>query len=176
MALSGLFNDPVALSLITLGLFALLLIQRRLGWQKYKRIHRAKVRLFPILQRLIPSYLFVSEKGYRDDAEYQDTWNRSVKATWHELTSIGVGGSPHLLSSIKRRETPEGPQYSAAHVVWTHADGKQTEAYLFENPDGTTDIYGHMETGVTDPEGHLSDPQTDGDPREVIPSKFVQEP
>jgi hypothetical protein len=52
--------------------------------------------------------------------------------------------------------------------VWHHVDGKQTEAYLFRNNDGSTDLYAHVETSVDDPLGHLTDEQLDGDTRGVL--------
>jgi len=51
--------------------------------------------------------------------------------------------------------------------VWIQ-ENAQVECYLFGNGDGTTDLYVHSETAVTDPEGHLSDRQTDGDPTGVV--------
>jgi hypothetical protein len=44
----------------------------------------------------------------------------------------------------------------------------QTEAFLFANDDGTTDVYAHHEVSVTDPDGHLEARQRNGDPRGVV--------
>jgi hypothetical protein len=49
--------------------------------------------------------------------------------------------------------------------VFYHDDGKQTEAYIFANSDGSSDVYVHVETATTDPDGHLTDEQLDGDVR-----------
>lgn len=189
MALPGPLNDPVIIAVITLVVAAVTRWQMGLSWTEYRQVHRVKRRLFPLLDRLTPDQIparlrripvvgrvlsalfafdsFINEKGYRnDDAEYLRTDGRTVKEVWKTL--VRQGGSPHLVSSIKRREEPDGSGLSAAHVVWTHDDGTQTEAYLFENGDGSTDIYVHHETATTDVEGHLSDPQTDGDPRGVV--------
>jgi len=159
--------DPVTLAALTLIVAAAVHYQRGLTWSEYRTIHRAKVRLFPILQRIAPGGFdsFINVKQGRDDAEYLVTREQSVTAVWKQL--VAEGGSPHLIASVKRRP---GPEYSAAHAVWTHADGDQTEAYLFDNGDGSTDVYTHHETSVTDPEGHLEDPQTDGDPEGVVRS------
>lgn len=51
---------------------------------------------------------------------------------------------------------------------WVH-DPDDTEwqhhVYLFNNEDGTTDVYGHKETSAEkDPYGHVTNPQTHGDP------------
>jgi hypothetical protein len=176
MPLPDPLTDPVVLAVLTLALAGVLRYQRGLSWTEYRAIHRPKARLFPILDRLKPGGFssFINNKRYRsDDAEYLRTDPRAVKQVWKTL--VRKGGSPHLISSVKERETPAGPQLSAAHVVWTHADTTQTEAYLFPNPDGSTDVYVHHETSVQDPEGHLSDPQTDGDPRGVVTEALLTE-
>lgn len=175
MALPEQLSGPVAIALVTLAVAAVVHYQRGLTWSEYRQIHRAKVRLFPHLQRVAPGGFdsFINAKGYRDDGEYLVTRNQSVRAVFKQL--VAEGGSPHVVCSIKRRTWPDGAtQYSAAHVVWMHADGSQTEAYLFgpveKGPVGTptTDIYCHHETAATDVDGHLSDPQTNGDPRGVV--------
>jgi hypothetical protein len=161
MALPDLLTDPVPLALLTLIIAALLHYQRGLTWSEYRQIHRAKLRFFPLLDRVWPH--FVHDKGTAEaDDEYLMTRRQSVRSVWKQLVS--EGGHPHLISSIKR--LPDG-SLSQAHVVWTHADGTQTEAYLFHAEDGTA-VYAHNETGVTDPEGHLTDRQTDGDPKGVV--------
>lgn len=58
----------------------------------------------------------------------------------------GSGGSPHLLKSLKRRPGEHGDRLSGAHLIWAHDSGDQTEAYLFRNADGSTEIYAHFET------------------------------
>jgi len=163
MPLPDAVADPVPLAILTLAIAAVVHYQRGLTWAEYRQIHRAKVRLFPTLARPSVPVSLVNSKGDRSDAEYLVTRKQSVSAVWKQL--VAEGGSPHLVCSIKRR--PPG-EYSAAHVVWIHADGSQTESYLFANGDGTTDVYTHYETAVTDADGHLSDPQTDGDPRGVV--------
>jgi hypothetical protein len=55
-----------------------------------------------------------------------------------------------------------------AHLVWTHDDGTQSEAYLFRGADGGIDIYSHGEPSVTTPKEHLEGEQIDGDPRGVV--------
>ena len=94
------------------------------------------------------------------------TREQSVKAVWKQL--VAEGGSPHVVNSLKRRPGPDGgAEYSAAHVLWRH-DGHQTEAYLFRNSDGTTDVYAHFEPSVLDAVDHLAGEQTDGDPEGVV--------
>lgn len=153
--------------------------QSELTWPEYRAVHRAKVVTFPLLQRWQPLGYdsFINEKGGRDDAEYLTTVDATPRtvAGWF----CEAGASLHLFNSVKHRPRRIGHgdaamtldrwgRYSYAHVVWVHVDGSQTEAYFFRNPDGTTDIYVHGETVFTDPEGHLTDPQTDGDVRGVV--------
>jgi len=163
MALPEPFTDPVLLAALALVIAAAVHWQRGLTWSEYRAIHRAKVRLFPLLDRVWPH--FVHGKGGETDPEYLMTRNQSVRSVWKQLVS--EGGSPHLVASLKARDNGRGVEYADAHVVWIHSDGTQTEAYLFES-DGVTNVYAHHETAVTDPDGHLTDGQTNGDPKGVV--------
>lgn len=142
--------------------------QSDLSWPEYRTAHGIRRLLFPVLQRRAPLGFdsFVNRKRGRTDDEYLRTVDADVRATVGRLRA--GGGSLHLISSLKRRPADHGDPLTAAHVVWTHDDGSQTEAYLFANDDGTTDAYAHHETSVADPDGHLTDPQHDGDPRGVV--------
>jgi len=163
-----LTTTPAAATTLATLLRAALAWQTQLTYPEYRLLHAAKRATFPTLQRVTPSGLsFVNAKGYHDDAEYLATTDGSVRGVARRLQA--GGGSLHLINSIKRRPTPAGEQYSAAHVVWTHDDGQQTEAYLFsavETPG--VDVYAHTEASVTDPDAHLDGPQPDGDPRGVV--------
>lgn len=140
--------------------------QRELSWYEYRTLHGLKRLLFPVLQASTPFDSFVNTKGGRDDAEFLTTHPESVRATVRQLRRHG--GSVHLVSSVKRRPAEHGDPLTRAHVVWTHSDGRQTEAYLFANDDGTTDVYAHAENSATDPVAHLTRGQHDGDPRGVV--------
>jgi len=104
--------------------------------------------------------------------EYVATLDQSVAQVVRTLRS--GGGSLHLISSVKRRPDTHGDPLSVAHCLWMHADddgdgnAEQTEAYLFRNDDGSVDVYAHYEASVLNPEAHLTDPQTDGDPEGVV--------
>jgi hypothetical protein len=169
-ALPDALTDPRLLAVLVLAIAAVMQYQRTLSWREYRRVHALKLRLLPVIDRYTNLFV-VSHKRYRADREYLATVDGSVRDVWQTLVS--GGGSPHLVNSVKQRPLPDGTyQYSAAHVVWNHAEtGEQSEAYLFENPGaGTVDVYAHAETWTLDPDGHLSDPQTDGDPRGVVHS------
>jgi len=161
-----LVDNPWSVLLVALVMRAGLAYQRQLTWYEYRTLHGVRRMLFPVLARVLPYDSFVNPKGGRDDAEYLDTRPESVRAVAKQLQSHN--GSLHLLSSIKRRPAEHGDPLTRAHVVWTHADGNQTEAYLFANDDGTTDVYAHFEASVRRPIEHLTGGQTDGDARGVV--------
>lgn len=140
--------------------------QRGLSWYEYRTFHGLRRLLFPLLDARFPIVSFVNRKGGRDDAEYLTTRRATVPATVRQL--MEGNGSLHLISSIKRRPDDYGDPLTRAHLVWSHADGRQTEAYLFQNDDGTTDVYVHTEESVTNPVGHLTGKQRDGDLRGVV--------
>lgn len=159
-------SDPRLYAALLVVIALAVVAQKFLTWQTYSRIHRLKTVVFPVVQPHVKP-LLVARKGYHDDAEYLTTIDDSVRGVW--ATLVDGGASPHLICSVKQRPLPEGgTQLSSAHAVWIHNDGSQTEAYLFVGPKGGVDVYSHAETAVTDAEGHLSDPQTDGDPRGVV--------
>lgn len=143
--------------------------QRGLSWYEYRTWHGLRRQLFPILQRYVPVVRFVNVKpDGRDSDEYIATVDTSVRETAAQLRQ--GGGMYHLISSIKRRPEGHGDTLTRAHVVWLHDSGDQTECYLFANDDGTVDVYAHYEAAVTDPDAHLSEYQTQGDPRGMVRS------
>lgn len=163
--------DPVLVSFIAVVVIALVYYQRTLSWPEYSTLRDIITILAPRLNK--QPIRTLSRKGLRDDPEYIATINQPVKTVWKAL--VEAGGSPHLIASVKFRVTREGErQYSRAHVVWKHADtdadshAEQSEAYLFDNGDGSCDIYAHAEGWVTNPEDHLTDGQQDGDPKGVV--------
>ena len=157
--------------------------QASLTWPEYRALHRFKRGVFPLVDRLagvtlplvrvtLPGpILLVSDKGGRDDAEY----DRTAKGTLREVAGDlrAAGASLHLLNSLKRRpadfaEDATGDTLSGAHLVWT-IDDDQVEAYLFRNDGGTVDIYVHTEASVDNPLAHLTGEQIDGDAYGVVP-------
>jgi len=157
-----LFQQPVVLAAIGLVIAVAYNYQRGLTFREYREIQRFRPRVFAILDVIAPfGYRsFIHEKQHpQSDDEYLTTTDLSMRAVWQRLT--GAGGSPHLISSTKRR--PDG-SLSKWHYVWRHEDGTQTEVYLF----GDGAVYMHHETVATDIEGHLSDGITPGDPRGVL--------
>jgi len=165
MALPEAFNDPVLFAALTVAVVLVLQYQRTLSWGEYRRIHALKVRFLPYIDKYTNLFV-ISRKGTpEEDAEYLTTVEGSVGDVFKRL--VKAGGSPHLINSVKVRPYGDGVQYSAAHVVWTHSDESQTEAFLFDAEDGTA-VYSHHEPSVVNVDDHLSGEQEDGDPRGVV--------
>jgi len=164
-------TSPAVWAVIGIVVAALVSYQRSLGWREYQVIHEAKRLTLPLVDAHT-SLFVVSDKGGRDDAEYVATVTMPVRATFKQLRRDGF--SPHVVNSIKRRPVPGVvglSEYSDAHLVMIHADGTQTEVYLFAAGRDTTDVYAHHETAVTEGADHLTDTrQVDGDPTGVLPS------
>ena len=161
----AVLDNPAAIALVTVIVLALLAYQRTLSWREYRRLHGLKRLLLPTIDRQTNLFV-VSSKGTPEaDDEYLRTVKMDVADTFRQL--VAGGGAPHLVNSLKRRPESVETRYSAAHVVWTHDDGSQTEAYLFPSEDGTQ-VYAHHEPGVVTVDEHLEGYQTDGDPRGVV--------
>lgn len=167
MPLPAPLSEPVPAALLVLAVAAILWWQKSLSWTQYRAIHRAKVRLLPVLDRIWPHA--VHAKGGPDDPEFIASVGAPPREVFERL--VAGGGSPHLVASIKERPALESwGRRSVAHVVWTHDDGQQTEAYLFRGgaTGRETDVYSHFEPSVLDPGEHLTGEQHDGDPRGVV--------
>ena len=177
LAVELLREYPLLLAAVALTARIARAWQTQLTWGEYRTFHRFKRGVFPIVDRVAGgAILWVSEKGGRDDPEFERTVRGTVREVVRDLQRAGA--SLHLLNSLKRR--PEdfadgdttGDPLTAAHAVWAVDEtGDQVEGYLFENDDGTVDLYAHTETSIDDPLGHLTDPQTDGDAYDVLPEK-----
>jgi hypothetical protein len=168
MALPEITTDPVVLAALVLVVAAVIQYQRTLTWPEYVALHTLKVRFLPLLDRVWPHAVHV--KHHREDPEFITTVTRPPRIVWKRL--VRNGAAPHLINSVKRRPVPPfeqgDTQLSVAHAVWFHDSGDQTEAFLFTNDDGTTDVYSHYEPSVLRPEDHLSGEQVNGDPKGVV--------
>jgi hypothetical protein len=166
-AVEYLREYPELLVVLTLVIRAAIGYQRGLSWYEYRTWHGVRRALFPWLNRTLKIVRFVNHKpAGRESPEFIATVDMSVRETASVLREGGAMW--HLISSIKRRPDGHGDTLTRAHVVWFHGDEHQTEAYLFRNADGTTDVYAHYEAGVVDPVGHLTEPQRQGDPKGVV--------
>lgn len=158
--IQDILNNPELVILLGIVIRILRAWQTQVTLPEYYALHQLKKKTFPFLDSYWPH--FVHQKNGQDDAEYLGSVDLSLTETLKTLRS--GGGSLHLLNSLK--QLPDGST-SDGHVVWTHSDGTQTEAYVFSHGNGV-DVYAHHETSVSDVQGHLEDAQTNGDPRGVV--------
>ena len=178
LAVELLREYPALLAAVSVVAYVARAWQAELTWSEYRTLHRLKRGVFPLADRLvgaripvlrwvIPSaILLVSTKRGRDDPEFLTTIDapyRDVVATLRR-----GGGSLHLLNALKLRPDAHGDPVTVAHVVFTHSDGTQTEAYLWANADGSTDVSAHHEPSTDAPLRHLTGSQSNGDVRGVV--------
>lgn len=162
-------THPAVLVALAIAVRAGLAYQRELSWPEYRTLHLLKTALVPIVAaRLpLPRRLVVKEGAGRDSPAFLRTADTDLRATARRLRQ--GDGTLHLLAAVKRRPDTHGQRTAGAHLLWRHGDGTQTEAFLFQNRDGSTDVYAHHEPSVTDPDGHLAGVGVEaGDPRGVV--------
>jgi len=186
-------GHPVLSAILTVVVLALVAKQATLTYPRYQTIHTVKTLVFRVvdpvtrkrgtLQGTVFERFFqtpvagralrwldqlhgrplINDKDNREDAEYLAAYDGTPRDV---LTTLDADGwDLHLVSTDKRR--PDG-SLDDGHAVLYHDDGRQTEVYVFDAGHGMTHVYAHVETATTDPDGHLSDPQADGDPRGVV--------
>lgn len=82
-------------------------------------------------------------------------------------TALHNGGYNRNVLSTRKYRTHHGGGEQWAVGSWVYdppTTDWQHHVYLFDAEGGGTDMYGHRETSVRDPDGHLNDRQTHGDP------------
>jgi len=167
-----ILSNPSPLAILAGVVRATLAWQRGLTWPEYRLAHGLKRLLAPRLDHRLPGVSLVNDKGRHDDAEYLTTTAAPLGVVVRACRAAGA--SLHLVNSLKRRPAANGQrdEFSVAHLVWTHDDGRQTEAFLFPAAKGRgVDVYAHAEASVADPAEHLRETQqVDGDPRGVVRS------
>jgi len=154
-------NDPA----LSAGLLVLIYIgirwQRTLPYREYRMWHLVKIFVFRRLDKRLTALgrpLIHPKHRPENSDEFITTLPDPPRMVFEELRSLGA--SPHLICTVKSRPgVTTGVEYTHSQLVMLNDDGTQTEYYLFYN-DGSTDVYGHRETAVTDPQGHVSDAQT----------------
>jgi len=141
--------------------------QTSLSWPEYRMVHRLKRGILPLIAGAVGGRVpLVTDKAGRDDREFVGTVPAGLRETVRDLQRSGA--SLHLLCALKRRPPEYGDPLSEAHLIWTVGE-EQVECYLFDNSDGTTDVYCQTETSVDDPVGHLLDGVSAGDQHDVVP-------
>jgi len=172
---TALLTNPVFVLVVAVVIRYAVAYQRQLSWPEYRTLHAAKRALFPVLDPVFPRFALVNAKAYRDDSpEFVLAYTQGFRPAVRALRDAGA--SLHLLSSLKVRETPEGQQYTAAHLRWRNDDGRQTEVFLFHSVDGPgVDVYTHTEAWVEDPDSHVRDTeQVPGDPEGRVKDALVE--
>jgi hypothetical protein len=102
----------------------------------------------------------VAEKGR---ADYVCT----VEADTDKVEVAVMARYQRNLTSTRKYRVIEGDRdWAVGSFVHDPEDTDwQHHVYLFDNDDGTTDVYAHKETSAEhDPYGHVTDPQVHGDP------------
>jgi len=159
-------SNPELVLIVTVLVLLVYQWQKGLSYHKYRYVHSFRVLLFRALDPMARQYgrPLVYEKA-TEGPEFVIGLSDSPKTVFHQLNSKEF--SPHLIATVKSRVVNGQEQYCHSQLVYTHSDGRQTEAVLFVY-NGRCDVYSHVETSVTDPEGHLTDPQEAGDARDTI--------
>lgn len=158
--------EPLLAAALTLAILAVVGWSHTMTYTEFRLAHLAKCYLFDALDAVARRRLsrpLVHVKRGRDYVRTVGHDPRRVAQYLHDRDA-----TPHLVATAKAREVEGRRQWAHTQWVWFHDDGSQTEAYLFRDDDGATDVYAHHETAVTDPDGHLTDGQTHGDPRGVV--------
>jgi hypothetical protein len=120
--------------------------------------------LFERLDGLL-GHSFTMEKSPRD---YITTANATSDAVEQALDAAGY--QRNLASTRKYRTHHEGgKQWAVGSWVLDPTDTEtQHHVFLFEAPDGGTDVYGHREATVRDPVNHVTDGVIPGDPHDHL--------
>jgi hypothetical protein len=152
---------PILAAAAALILRAILAWQHELTWPEYRALHAAKRHVFPMLNHVSP--VFVHRTGGPQHAEYL---GRTVVSPRHVTRMLrNAGFSLHLLASLKHRY---GGQPAVAQLVVPHANGRQTECYLFHSRGGTA-VYAHYERSAGSIRHVTSRETVAGDPQGVVP-------
>jgi len=151
-----IFGSPELSTILLIVVYLGLRYQKTLSYQEYRFFHLGKSFLFRLLDDKMTAVgrPLIHPKNAPDNSqEYITTVDKPPRQVYEHFLSIGA--SPHLIASTKARPHNGKTQYTHSQVVFQHGD-RQSEYYLFYN-NGETDIYGHAETTVLDPKGHVTD-------------------
>jgi len=172
-AVDTILQTPELLAGLTLAVIVVWYVWRQPTLLEARFWQRQKAWVFtalhPVATRL--GRPLVHPKGGRDHPEFIAGVHNHPESVARDLVQYGF--RPHFVASLKTRPGENERQPAWLQLRYKEVvDGKpmQTEVYLFRNVGGSTDVYGHYETAVSDPVGHLNDPQRDGDARGHIKS------
>ena len=152
-------SNPLLVGVLVVIIYVGVAWQRSLGYRQYRMFHLLKTGAFRVLDGRFTKLgrpLIHPKHRPEDSREYLTTIDAPPRVVFQRFREAGA--SPHLIASTKSRPGPDGgTQYTHSQLVYIWGDGTQTEYYLFTDGDGKADVYGHNETAVLDPEGHVSD-------------------
>ena len=162
-----ILSDPVAVSLLTIALIAVLLLVRYYvdNVRQAREYERLRVRLFRLLDPLARSRgrPLIRDKTGSGDAIL--TAEASVDKVAQALWEYGeYRWNP--TSQVKYRVRNGGRQFASLELAARKSPvaDSQHDVYLF-GEGGVTDVWGHREANVTDPNDHVGgDEQVSGDP------------
>lgn len=100
------------------------------------------------------------------EAQHEDYFE-SVEATGDEVEVALMQRYQRNFASTRKYRLADGErQWASGSFVYDPENTEwQHHVYIFENENGTIDLYGHKETSAEhDPFGHLTDEQYHGDP------------
>lgn len=167
MVVETIFASPLLVAVLIGVLILAVHFQRGLTYTEYRIVHLLKARLSSVFEQKVRKRFglsIINDKRYRDDDEFIRTIDKSPREVFKRIRSE-KNASPHLIAATKRRHFAGGSELTHSQLVtFDHEAGRQTEWYLFANGDGTTDLYGHNEVSIFDPENHIEN--TDQKPAE----------
>jgi len=165
-------GNPALSAALTVVVLALVHYQSGLSYREFRAIHIVRCRVFALLnswarKRGRPLVATAAPPG--ESSAFVMHVGDTPRAVARRITDVF---GPHLVATVKRRETAEGWQWAHSQWVQKHGDGLQTEVFLFAAPGIGTAVYAHVETSVTDPEGHITDAVRPGDGRGAFKTAF----
>lgn len=161
------FDSPELMALLILILGVIAYLQSKLGpgddW-----IETLKLKIYLILDPILSKHGFelIRKKGIE---EY--IYSTHITPDEVEEVLMSCGYERNVAANKKYRELPDGSkQYEVGSMKYRYPDSdQQHHVYIFPGQYYVCDIYGHKETDwQEDPEGHMEDPQIDGDPDEIL--------
>ena len=170
-----IYGNPLLLAGLAAVLVLLVNYQKGLSYREVVVLSYLKVGVFAALDAVASRYgrSLATEAHDEDYLTTLDVPPRTI------VRKVRPPAQPNLTSTAKYRTAND----DAADRQWAHSqwairydrDGEpwQTHVYLFTNPDGSTDVYAHVERSVTDPEGHTEGKQINGDHHQRVADAYT---
>ena len=160
-----ILDDPTLVSALGLLLLGLVYYLRTVGPRRALLIEAVRTIVFRLLDPIATRY---GRPLVRDKTEDQDEFIATVDISELELARVfWQFDYRYNPISTKKYRVKERRQWSVLSAAYRDSigDGEQHHVYVFRDPDGTLDIYGHREASVTNPDAHDGgDELVSGDP------------